>query len=912
MSGSERSSFKVTGLRVRPLAWLAVPFVALLQFVVPVALGAAPAAQAADAGTPSQPFSLNVVSARTVGGDSPIHKGDQVLGSRTLAQPTGTTDTTTTNSYKWLITQDDNGNPADSNANCLPVQIDPKTGAPVAGSTNTAYSPGSGSYGTWDPTYKNLAGPDGAYVDGSGNKFDPSTSCQWPSARYTASALGILDEGQVFAPGQTGTSKNPGSLPPGKYLVSVVATGYKIDGAHFTVAQDGSIHDANGATVTTVTVAMQPYPLPLGTLRLQVFKDTVPVDSTYEADAEPGLAGFTTHLNDVLGEVTTDFYGNRLCTNYVHTKTLASTDPNFTPAGGTPRAGYSRSNYDITSPVVFDGGFPVVDAADPGGTCLSDVDGLVAIPNLGPDRYTATVIPPAGQNWYQTTTLEGNHDWDMWIHEGDTGYDHELTVGGEPVPPVDMGYVPFATNANGTPRSATVLTGAASSPRAGYVTLTFGADAPSNPPPAGQVVTLQRTITISYSQGRFTRLAFVPAGDVNVFASSGSTITVPAGIPAGATNVRVVLGSPVTLPDAAPRAFATTNTGGVKGTVVELNAYVGGKGGVSVPTADQLAGTNVRGPVPDPIVALSDLNNNDQMVWVGRGEADGSFAIPNVPNGSYQITFWDYNQDLIINSVNVDVKDGKISDMGQQGLVDWYTDIKGTIFIDSNGNGKRDPGEQGVPKFAVTFKERDNSLFDAGQNLATSDDSGNYEIREGYPVTRWGILEAFNTRYKTTGITVQADNEPQATTYLGAAVDVNVLPIIGLSGRVDWGVQPYQGAETGGIAGTVTYDTTRNELDPKYAFTEDYQPGIPNMRMHLYYPVRDANGEHRPRRGRLDQAGDRPDHGQAARDREHLHVGDVGAAEGLHGADAGRVSRSPTSRRCRRSATTPTSASRPR
>ena len=45
------------------------------------------------------------------------------------------------------------------------------------------------------------------------------------------------------------------NLPPGKYLVSVTATGYKIDGAHFTVAQDGSIHDANGAAVTSVTVA---------------------------------------------------------------------------------------------------------------------------------------------------------------------------------------------------------------------------------------------------------------------------------------------------------------------------------------------------------------------------------------------------------------------------------------------------------------------------------------------------------------------------------------------------------------------------------------------------------------------------------------------------------------------------------
>ena len=32
--------------------------------------------------------------------------------------------------------------------------------------------------------------------------------------------------------------------------------------------------------------------------------------------------------------------------------------------------------------------------------------------------------------------------------------------------------------------------------------------------------------------------------------------------------------------------------------------------------------------------------------------------------------------------------------MGQKGLVGWWTDISGTIFIDSNGNGKRDPGEQ--------------------------------------------------------------------------------------------------------------------------------------------------------------------------------------------------------------------------
>ena len=74
-------------------------------------------------------------------------------------------------------------------------------------------------------------------------------------------------------------------------------------------------------------------------------------------------------------------------------------------------------------------------------------------------------------------------------------------------------------------------------------------------------------------------------------------------------------------------------------------------------------------------------------------------------------------------------------------------------------------------------------------------------------------------------------------------MDVNVLPIIGLAGRVDWGVQTYKGPDNGGIAGTVTYDTTRNELDPANAVTEPYQPGVPNVKVHLYAVVRDDNGD---------------------------------------------------------------------
>ena len=99
------------------------------------------------------------------------------------------------------------------------------------------------------------------------------------------------------------------------------------------------------------------------------------------------------------------------------------------------------------------------------------------------------------------------------------------------------------------------------------------------------------------------------------------------------------------------------------------------------------------------------------------------------------------------------------------------------------------------------------------------------------------VEEVYNDRFQTTGVTFQADNQPNETTILGTGVDINFLPIIGLSARIDWGVKPYANGTNGGIVGTVTYDTTRNELDPRFAFTEDYQPGIPNFTVKLYKPI---------------------------------------------------------------------------
>ena len=273
--------------------------------------------------------------------------------------------------------------------------------------------------------------------------------------------------------------------------------------------------------------------------------------------------------------------------------------------------------------------------------------------------------------------------------------------------------------------------------------------------------------------------------------------------------------------------------------------------------------------------------------WATR-TPNGSFDITNVPAGSYQLTLWDEAQDFIIDSFNVTVGAGEVVDVGDKGLVGWFTEIEGSVFIDTNANGIKDPGEDGVRQFPLTLRERDNSLLDQGQNLTQTDANGHYSLKESYPLSRWMVLEAFNTGYKTTGITVQADNEKTPTTYVGAAVDLNVLPVIGLKGRVDWGVQRYSGPENGGIVGTVSYDTTRNETDPQYALSEDYQPGIPGIGVDLYAAKHDpSTGDviTDPVTGEVAGGDGRQRPHQAGGD---LHLREVGPAHGVHGEDVGR------------------------
>ncbi len=203
------------------------------------------------------------------------------------------------------------------------------------------------------------------------------------------------------------------------------------------------------------------------------------------------------------------------------------------------------------------------------------------------------------------------------------------------------------------------------------------------------------------------------------------------------------------------------------------------------------------------------------------------------------------------------------TDVGDILLPGWFTELTGYVFNDLNGDGFRDPDEPGVPDFGIGIRTRGNSVQDQGNNAANTDPEGFYDLSQAYPLGQFLIIEAYNPRYKSTGYTYTTDNDrnPDGSrvshTIPSAQVDIAFLPVIGLSGTIDWGVQAYgtgtdywsgdtsveaKNDENGGIVGTVIYDTTRNEFDPAHSAQEDYQPGVPNLPVQLWKTQKDDAG----------------------------------------------------------------------
>lgn len=247
-------------------------------------------------------------------------------------------------------------------------------------------------------------------------------------------------------------------------------------------------------------------------------------------------------------------------------------------------------------------------------------------------------------------------------------------------------------------------------------------------------------------------------------------------------------------------------------------------------------------------------------VYAARVNEDGTFAIPNVPPGDYQLVVWDDNLDLIFAFHDLTVGTANIA-LGEVPVFQWFTRLENWVFHDYNENGFRDDGEPGIAEQAVNLRWRDGSVY---QSMPT-DGEGFVPFDEVFPFFAWLVAEVDYARFKATGLTVTVDDggaidpadpwtwegqlNPQnqrvptltpmlATTKFrterGPVLTQGFQGFLGQTSVIEWGKKEYAPGENGGISGMVFYSVTRAEDDPELGFPEPWEPGIPRVTVNLY------------------------------------------------------------------------------
>lgn len=168
------------------------------------------------------------------------------------------------------------------------------------------------------------------------------------------------------------------AVPAAKpYFVSVLPLeGYSLGGTAVAAGQ------------SSVTVTVHANPLLTAQITIFVFNDNYPINNAPDVGTEAGLPGFSILIFDQLGQMSQDAFGRPLGTTYKK----------------------DGSGEFIIGP----DGLPVVDMMG-SGVILTDAQGNADIKFLAPGKYGIRAVPPSGQTWIQTATIEGTPGIDAWV-----------------------------------------------------------------------------------------------------------------------------------------------------------------------------------------------------------------------------------------------------------------------------------------------------------------------------------------------------------------------------------------------------------------------------------------------------------------------------------------------------------------
>jgi hypothetical protein len=283
-------------------------------------------------------------------------------------------------------------------------------------------------------------------------------------------------------------------------------------------------------------------------------------------------------------------------------------------------------------------------------------------------------------------------------------------------------------------------------------------------------------------------------------------------------------------------------------------------------------------------VSLGDPDDEDFAFT--KCNADGTFTLSGLPDGSWRITVFDQWNDLLVDGLSTPVAlhGGQALNMGDVGMQQWRANLYTRTFFDQNGDGVSQDSEPGLSLVSTNIRYRDGSYA----FFNSTDLNGYAGFNEVFPFMNWLVVDADSTRYKQTGVHVvydaggPADGTPgggtstiadhlantleSSTAHLPADLrfpgsvycndaDCNdrsgtnpstgrVDPpwvttegwqgLLGQASFIEFGKAPFATGENGGIRGEVNYASTRPFDDPALLLHLSWAPNVPNVTVNLY------------------------------------------------------------------------------
>ncbi|NJD55076.1 MAG: hypothetical protein FIA94_01580 [Nitrospirae bacterium] len=638
-----------------------------------------------------------------------------------------------------------------------------------------------------------------------------------PPGTFSARTLGVNIH-TTYAPvqkkGHSASSHATIDVPSNKrWLVTILPDGSAVGSPRYTAS--GHLVEKGADNVTVVVNKIVDAGVLTAQISVFIFNDNAPVNNAPDI-GEPGLGDFSILLFDQLGQVSQDAFGNQLGTTYQR-----NPDGTFQfNADGTPVI-KSPGNGEIQTCVQAD-----VDAYKAWQAILPldystmpkecNAVGEVLIKFIPPGKYGTRAVPPPGQTWTQTSTIEGTPGIDSWVKANEP---NRLVEFGPALYHVFIGFVqnfdsfqtlrdlcasapPVCVIAGDPPVETCTPVNCTESTVTGNIRRVHSTKAQFGITP-GPVVEECFIGINGLEFGTNTGIYVAPC-------NADSTFTIP-NVPPG-TYQLVAWDRPLD-----HIFYFTTFIVDGSGTLVDLtdtnfmNQWFGNIDNTVFYDANQNGFRDCVTPLCNDALAGDEIGieaQNINLRW-----RDGSI---------YQFQPTDINGESSMTEVFplfrnyiLEVDFARFKATGATIIVDDGGDIPPFNPLDPwamPSYGKLNPQAQ----FCTLSDIANGTIADYGadKTAGTADDVLCTTVGQSiiHPFTGNNLARLEQGVVLLEATTVYADQ----------------------TNKIDWGKVNYQTGEHGGITGVAVYNTTRAENDPMLAATDPWEPGIPRVQFNLY------------------------------------------------------------------------------